>query len=319
MPAPESATIARRSAWRVVVGSLWVTGAVVCAVLSRESLLAGHPAYPVTLAAVAVVGLLLIVTERQHVPRDRPHHRVATVVGRVAAAVVTVVVLGAIGYLVPLAAAPEAVAAMSGDSAVRVETSPTRIVLTPTATPKAGLVFLPGAKVDPRAYVPLLTEVSAAGYLVVIVKEPYNIGFLATGEPAKVVAATPGVTRWAVGGHSLGGVTAGISVSPRDSGLSGLLLWASYPLGSLADRTDLVVASVSGTADALCTPADIAASRANLPPSTVFTAVEGGIHAYFGDYGPQPGDGTPGVDRNTAQRQIVSASVSFMDAVARAG
>ena len=49
---------------------------------------------------------------------------------------------------------------------------------------------LPGAKVDPRAYVPLLTEVSAAGYLVVIVKEPYDIGFLATGEPAKVVAAT---------------------------------------------------------------------------------------------------------------------------------
>ena len=146
-----------------------------------------------------------------------------------AAAVVTVVVLGAIGYLVPLAAAPEAVAAMSGDSAVRVETSPTRIVLTPAAAPKAGLVFLPGAKVDPRAYVPLLTEVSAAGYLVVIVKEPYDIGLLATGEPAKIVAATPGVTRWAVGGHSLGGVAAGISVSARDSGLSGLLLWAVIP------------------------------------------------------------------------------------------
>ena len=319
MPAPESATTVRRSAWRAVVGAAWVTGAVVCAVLSRESLLASHPAYPVTLAAVAVVGLLLIGTARQHVPRDRPRHRAATVVGRVAAAVVTVVVLGAIGYLVPLAAAPEAVAAMSGDSAVRVETSPTRIVLTPAAAPKAGLVFLPGAKVDPRAYVPLLTEVSAAGYLVVIVKEPYDIGLLATGEPAKIVAATPGVTRWAVGGHSLGGVAAGISVSARDSGLSGLLLWAAYPLGSLADRTDLVVASVSGTADALSTPADIAASRASLPPSTVFTAVEGGIRAYFGDYGPQPGDGTPGVDRDTAQRQIVAASVSFMDAVAGAG
>ncbi len=319
MPDSESATTARRSAWRAVVGALWVIGAVVCAVLSRDSLLASHPAYPVTLVAVAVVGLLLIDTGRQRVPRDRPRHRVATVVGRVAAAVVTVVVLGAIGYLVPLAAAPDAVAAMSGDTTVRVETSPTRIVLTPAVAPKAGLVFLPGAKVDPRAYVPLLTEVSAAGYLVVIVKEPYDIGFLATGEPAKVVAATPGVTRWAVGGHSLGGVAAGISVSPRDSGLSGLLLWASYPLGSLADRTDLVVASVSGTSDALSTPADIADSRASLPPSTVFTAVEGGVHAYFGDYGPQPGDGTPGVDRNTAQRQIVAASVAFMDTVARAG
>src|SRR6478735_8468143 len=299
MPAPESATTVRRSAWRAVVGAAWVTGAVVCAVLSRESLLASHPAYPVTLAAVAVVGLLFIGTARQHVPRDRPRHRTATVVGRMAAAVVTVVVLGAIGYLVPLAAAPEAVAAMSGDPAVRVETSPTRIVLTPAVAPQAGLVFLPGAKVDPRAYVPLLTEVSAAGYLVVIVKEPYNIGFLSISEPAKVVAATPAVHRWAVGGHSLGGVAAGIAVGQRDSGLSGLLLWASYPVGSLADRTDLTVASVSGTADALTTPSDVASSRADLPPTTVFTAVDGGVHAYFGDYGSQPGDGTPGVDRNT--------------------
>jgi hypothetical protein len=300
-----------------VVGALWLVGAVVCAVLSRASLLASHPAYLATLVAVAVVGLLLVVTARQRVPRDRPRHRVATVVGRVLAAVATVVVLGAVGYLVPLAATSAAVAAMSGDSAVRIESSPTRIVLTPAGAPKAGLVFLPGAKVDPRAYVPLLTQVSAAGYLVVIVKEPYDIGFLATREPAGVVAATPGVTRWAVGGHSLGGVAAGIAVSPRDSGLSGLLLWASYPLGSLADRSDLVVASVSGTADALTTPADIADRRADLPPSTVFTAVEGGVHAYFGDYGPQPGDGTAGVDRNTAQHQIVAASVAFMDSVAR--
>ncbi len=319
LPTPESAIRGRRSAWRVVVGLLWVLGAVVCAVLSRGSLLAGHPAYPLTLLVVAVVGLVLVATGWSSAPRDRPRHRVATTVGRVAAALVTVVVLGAIGYLVPLSAAPEAVDAMSGDAAVRVESSPTQIVLTPAVAPRAGLVFLPGAKVDPRAYVPLLTEVSAAGYLVVIVKEPYNIGFLSVGEPAKVVAATPDVHRWAVGGHSLGGVAAGIAVGQRDSGLSGLLLWASYPVGSLADRRDLTVASVSGTADALTTPSDVASSRADLPPTTVFTAVDGGVHAYFGDYGTQPGDGTPGVDRNTAQGQIVAASVAFMDAVAGAG
>jgi hypothetical protein len=295
---------------------LWVLGAVACAVLSRESLLASHPAYAVTLISVAVVGVLLAVTGGQRVPVDRPRRRGATVAGRVLGAVGTVLVLGAIGYLVPLPATADAIASMSGDAAVRFESSPTRIVLTPSAAHQAGLVFLPGAKVDPRAYVPLLTQVSAAGYLVVIVKEPYDIGFLSTGEPAKVVAATPGITRWAVGGHSLGGVAAGVAVSRRDSGISGLLLWASYPLGSLADRTDLVVASVSGTADGLSTPADIGSSRSQLPPSTTFTAVAGGVHAYFGDYGTQPGDGSPGVDRVTAQQQIVAASVTFMKAVA---
>lgn len=312
LPAPESATLVRRSTWRVVVGVLWVVVSLVCAILSRGSLLASHPAYPVTLAAVCVVGLLLVATGLRRVPSDRPRHRVATVIGRVSAAVLTVVVLGAIGYLVPMPAAPEAVAAMSGDATVRVDSSPTRIVLTPASTPRAGLVFLPGAKVDPRAYVPLLRQVSAAGYLVVVVKEPYDIGFFSVNEPKAVVAAYPEVTRWAVGGHSLGGVAA----RPDPGvGITGLLLWASYPLGSLADQAGLVAASVSGTNDALTTPADVQASRANLPPTTVFTAVQGGIHAYFGDYGTQPGDGTPGVDRATAQRQIVAATVAFMTAV----
>jgi hypothetical protein len=124
------------------------------------------------------------VTGRQWVPADRRRHPVATVVGRVAGGLVTVLVLGSIGYLVPLTAAPEAVAAMAGEGDVRVESRLSR---------------------DRRA--------------------------------EEVVAATPGVTRWAVGGHSLGGVAAGVAVSSRDSGLSGLLLWASYPLGSLADRS----------------------------------------------------------------------------------
>ena len=90
------------------------------------------------------------------------------------------------------------------------------------------------------------------------------------------------------------------------------MFWASYPVGSLSGRTDLHVASIYGTADALATPASIDASRADLPPSTVFTPIEGGIHAYFGDYGPQSGDGTPTVGRDEAQRQIVAATDTLL-------
>ena len=268
-------------------GPLWVTGAVVCAVLSRESLLASHPAYPVTLAAVAVVGLLLIGTGRQLVPRDRPRHRAATVVGRVAAAVVTVVVLGAIGYLVPLAAAPEAVAAMSGDSAVRVETSPTRIVLTPAAAPKAGLVFLPGAKVDPRAYVPLLTEVSARW-----VPRRHRQGAV------RHRASSPPVSRRrssrprpvSPGGRSAATAWAESPPGSRSQRATpvcpGCCCGPSYPLGSLADRTDLVVASVSGTADAAeharrhRRPAGPTCPRRRCSPRSRAASTR-----YFGDYG----------------------------------
>jgi hypothetical protein len=39
------------------------------------------------------------------------------------------------------------------------------------------------------------------------------------------------------------------------------------------------------------------------------------VHSYFGDYGEQPGDGTPTVSRSEAQRQIVAATVAFMNAL----
>ena len=40
--------------------------------------------------------------------------------------------------------------------------------------------------------------------------------------------------------------------------------------------------------------------------------VEGGIHAFFGDYGEQPGDGTPGISREDAQTQIQKATIALM-------
>ena len=42
--------------------------------------------------------------------------------------------------------------------------------------------FYPGAKVDPRAYVPNLTPLAAAGYPVVVLKLPYNIAFFSPKE-----------------------------------------------------------------------------------------------------------------------------------------
>lgn len=324
-PAPEPSPAAtdnqprRRSVWRAVVGLLWVAVAAYVLATRWSTMLAGHPAYPVLVVLTLLLGLLFVVTGLRRMPAEALRRKgVRRVVDRAFGALGTVLLLGTVIYLIPLPASDVAVKAMAGTSTVAVSTSPTRIILTPTGvpTPKAGLVFQPGAKVDPRAYVPLLTPVAEAGYLVVIVKQPFNIGFLSISDPGNVIAATPAVTRWGVAGHSLGGVAASSYAEQQDPSLTGLMFWASYPLGSLADRTNLAVTSVSGTDDGLSTPADIEASKAKLPATTTFVAVQGGVHAYFGDYGEQQGDGTPGVSREVAQQQIVQASLAFMTKVA---
>ncbi|GAA3218012.1 hypothetical protein GCM10017691_00460 [Pseudonocardia petroleophila] len=258
-----------------------------------STVLNDHPAYLVLLVALVVVGATLGLRAR----RPRPSGRWRTT-GRVAAAVLLVAVLGAVGWLRPFAAT-------SGDP-LAVGT-PTTWELRPSGpVSDVGVVFYPGARVDPRAYLALLRPLADDGHPVVVVKPPLDIALLVGAPPFD---DHPEVSRWVVGGHSLGGTAAAMVDDPR---VAGLLLWASYPADDQSSR-DLPTLSVSGDRDGLATPADIADTAPRLPAGARLVTVPGGVHAFFGDYGEQPGDGVPATDRATAQRQIVEASRAFVD------
>jgi hypothetical protein len=89
----------------------------------------------------------------------------------------------------------------------------------------------------------------------------------------------------------------------------------SYPDRDLT-RAPLIAASVSGERDGVISQARLDQSRAQLPAGTEFTEVPGAVHAFFGDYGPQPGDGTPTASRADAQREIVAATERFLAGMA---
>lgn len=177
--------------------------------------------------------------------------------------------------------------------------------------PKVGLIFYPGARVDSRAYAHLFKPLANAGYLVVVLKSPFGIALTDVNQAQSVLDVHADITTWAVGGHSLGGVAASTFADAHAARIKGLVLYASYPSSALK-RTDLKVLSLSGTADGLATPAKVEKSKPDLPPSTQFIAIRGGVHAFFGDYGDQPGDGKPGVARAVAQTQITKSTQAFL-------
>ena len=304
---------------------------------SWSPVVAGHPAYLVTLILVAVGGLVAMTfasfTLRSAVPAlpdapdlpdpppDAPAPRPARSrartwglwIGRAVATVVVVGLLGVLWWLRPLGASNVALDALQSGNGVTVVQSATRIELRPTGeVDPTGLIFYPGAKVDARAYAHILRPVAEAGHLVVIVKMPFGIAFVDINAASSVIAAEDGVRHWVVAGHSLGGVAAARFASTHPDQVDGLVLWASYPAGSLAPHGDLTVLSVSGTNDGLTTPADVLASKPDLPRDTTFVAVRGAVHADFGDYGTQKGDGTPTIPREDAQRQITAATLAFL-------
>jgi pimeloyl-ACP methyl ester carboxylesterase len=272
----------------------------------------GHPAYAILLAITVAGSIFILWHNRDGGPSRGPVRFVAAIVVRV----LMVGWLFAIWWLRPFTAEEPALSAMQSDQAVTVTESIASIVMQPADPESTGVVFQPGAKVEARAYAAVLRPLAEAGFPVVLVKQPLGIGFLALGGFSDAREALPEVDRWVVGGHSLGGTVASIEADQHDEDATapaaGLLLFASYPGSDISSSLDATVLSLSGTRDALATPADIRESRADLPKGARFVAIEGAAHSQFGDYGPQPGDGQPTISHDAARSRISKESVTFV-------
>jgi pimeloyl-ACP methyl ester carboxylesterase len=180
--------------------------------------------------------------------------------------------------------------------------------------PDTALILSPGARVDPSSYAPAAYEIAQAGYLVVIPSTTLNLAVFSPNVADEVIAHYPDITHWVVGGHSLGGVMAAQYADTHPGVAESLVLWASYP-GSANDLSDsgLKVLSIYGTLDI---DQEVIESRKSLLPSdTVWVVIEGGNHAQFGWYGVQSGDREATIPREDQQRQIIDATINFLDSL----
>lgn len=229
-----------------------------------------------------------------------------------------VLLIAVLGFVVwaetPMGPMPEAVAALESGSDVTVDRDGP-IVFRPTGgSPSTGLVFYPGARVDPESYAPALRALAEQGYLTVVVPMPLNLAVLGSGRAADVMADFPDIERWAVGGHSLGGAMAAAFAVDHPDTVDGLALWAAYPAaGDDLSAGGVTVASISATNDGLTTADDIARTRLLLPSDTEFVVIDGGNHAQFGWYGEQGGDGVATIDRPEQQSQVVAATLRLLE------
>jgi dienelactone hydrolase len=317
----------------LLVGAAMVLVPVWLAWTRWEPILVGHPLMLALGIGCGLVGFVAVAwavaslvlgdrsedraqprTERQRVRRAK--RRIAL---GVPALFLCVLLVGALAWSRPYPASPVAVDAMRSADGVRVSDRLTWFEMASTASddddevvrPTTGLVLVPGARVDPRAYADVLRPLARAGYLVTVLKEPFGVSLVDGDHPERVVESHPEIAQWVVAGHSLGGVSAASFADDTptvgQARIAGLVLWASYPARPLR-RADLTVTSVSAELDGLTTPAEVAAAKDDLPPDTTYVVVPGAVHSWFGDYGDQPGDGTPTGDRDEAQALITQAT-----------
>jgi hypothetical protein len=333
---------------RIVLAIIWLLlGAAMLAVpgwlgwTRWSTILSGHPALLASAILCAALGLVavlwavgsLVIGGRLDREGDSWHPARRTpselrrrarwrIVLAVPALLVCGVLVGALAYSRPYAAEPVALAALVPNERVRIGDRITWYEMSPIIEdragdpipPTTGLVLVPGARVDARAYAHVLRPLVEAGYFVAVLKEPLGFSVLDPDHAETVLAVHPEISYWALAGHSLGGVTAARTADTNEQ-VNGLVLFGSYPAGRI-ERTDLKVTAVFGSNDGLVAPSEIEAAKVDLPGSTAYVEVPGAAHSWFGDYGDQPGDNPGSGDRIAAQATITEATRALLVSLA---
>ena len=177
------------------------------------------------------------------------------------------------------------------------------------------LVIYPGGLVRPQAYQWLGTALAPAGVETVIVRFPLDLAVTGINRADAVIARYAQGRPVVLAGHSLGGAMAAQYLSGAAAGkVRGLILMGAYPAGnvSLKSQTGLRVLSLLGEHDTVAKASDVRDGLTRLPASAKLVTIQGSVHAFFGRYGPQKGDGVPTVSRADAEAQTVRAILTFL-------
>ena len=250
-------------------------------------------------------------------PRRR--RRWPKVLAAVIGIVAILVVVAGTWYVQPQPLLPEARAALASTAAVTFADESGWLSFAPTANARGtGLVFYPGAKVEPAAYAPAAQAIAAQGYPVFIAKMPLNLAVLGVDAASGVAAAHPEISRWAIAGHSLGGAMATSYIAAHPDAMDGLALWASYPNADLSSFP-LVATSIWGSLDAGAAKMGGEKAHADLPPDATFIEIPGGNHEQNGWYTGQPNDPPATISREAQQAAVVDATLAMLGQVDAGG
>ena len=218
---------------------------------------------------------------------------------------------------------PERQTALESDARVTVTAADGHWSFTPRAPARAGLIFFPGALVDPVAYAPLVHAIADAGYSAILIQVPRRGAFGGADGPevfarARAAAAAAPVQRWVVAGHSRGGVIACHVVRDGFPGLAGaVLLGTSHPRDFSLAAATIPITRVYGTRDTIADVEKLERTRENLPPSARIVRIDGGNHSQFGYYGFQPGDWPATITREAQQLIVRQAILDALGAASK--
>ena len=163
-----------------------------------------------------------------------------------------------------------------------------------------GLIFYPGGKVEAYAYLVLLDSIRNEGVNVFLVKMPFKLAVFNINAATSILESHSNINKWYIAGHSLGGAMASQYLDKNADKFDGLIQLSAYPLNDKEEHVLIMFGSKDGVLD-----------LDKMKNLNTFV-IEGGNHAYFGNYGEQEGDGVASISRASQQAITVQAISDFI-------
>ncbi len=172
-----------------------------------------------------------------------------------------------------------------------------------------GVLFMlyPGGLVPAPAYSFIAAALARQGVTTVIPEMPLNLAFFDFNHGERILQTLQSrgerFRKVVYGGHSLGGAMAGL-VAGWGGKVDGLVMLAAYP-GANCRALNVPALSIAAEFDGLLGVERVRTSLSQMPADTKLEVIPGGVHAFFGRYGPQNGDGTPTTTREQFEARLL--------------
>lgn len=172
------------------------------------------------------------------------------------------------------------------------------------------IIFYPGAKVDEKAYAPILSMLSKKGVDTALVSMPCHMAIFNVGAADAVLSEIGSSYKHVyLMGHSMGGAMAASYAKSHE--IDGLIFLAAYTADDLSGK-DLSILSIYGDRDGVLNSKKVESGRTLVPDDYTELVISGGNHAGFGSYGKQDGDNDATISATVQWNETVDAILNFV-------